>query len=147
MRKDIESTTQSIIAPGTIIDGNIYSKNSIKIEGEIKGKIESKETIIVFETGKVNADIKGKQVIISGEVNGNILATERLEITARGRVKGDITAPRISISEGVFFEGKCSMQMPSAQPTSATPATSTTPTGQTTQASQIGQASQAPPKK
>ncbi|MCX8065596.1 MAG: polymer-forming cytoskeletal protein [Candidatus Hydrogenedentes bacterium] len=132
VRKDSGSSVQSIIGAGTVIKGEIVSKNSIKIEGEVGGKIESKETVIVFETGKVDAEIIAKQVVVSGEVNGNIFATERLEITAKGRVKGNITAPRVSIAEGVYFEGQCTMQLPSTQ---------TNPPGQVKQATQQTSAS------
>ncbi len=111
-KRDVDFSAQSIIASGTVIKGEVFSKNSIKIEGEVEGKIESKETVIVFETGKVKAEIRAKQAIISGEVVGDIIATERLEITANGKVRGNITSPRISIAEGVFFEGVCSMQLP-----------------------------------
>ncbi len=115
-KRETELSSQSIIAQGTKITGNVFCKNSsIKVEGEIEGKIEADGTVIVFDTGVVRGDIKAKQIVISGEVTGNtIVATERLEITAKGRVKGNITAPRISIAEGVFFEGTCSMQLPGA---------------------------------
>ena len=119
-----EMNVSSIIGPGTVVNGDINSQSSIRVEGEVIGKINSKETVIIQENGKVKAEIRATQVIVSGEVQGNIFATERLEITASGKVIGDITAPRVSIAEGVVFDGKCTMKPPSA-PESPTPGSPT----------------------
>ncbi|HOQ31024.1 MAG TPA: polymer-forming cytoskeletal protein [Candidatus Hydrogenedens sp.] len=108
-----EMDVKSIIGSGTVVNGDITSESSLRIEGEVIGKITSKDTVVIHDNGKVKAEIRAQQVIVSGEVQGNIFATERLEITASGRVIGDITAPRVSIAEGVVFEGKCTMKPPS----------------------------------
>jgi len=109
-----EMDIKSVVGPGTVVNGDITSEGSLRIEGEVIGKINSKDTVVIHDNGKVKAEIRAQQVIVSGEVQGNIFATERLEITASGKVVGDITAPRVSIAEGVVFEGKCTMKPPSA---------------------------------
>ncbi|HOK08464.1 MAG TPA: polymer-forming cytoskeletal protein [Candidatus Hydrogenedens sp.] len=116
-----EMNISSVIGPGTVVNGDINSSSSIRIEGEVIGKINSKETVVINDNGKVKAEIRASQVIVSGEVQGNIFATERLEITASGKVMGDITAPRVSIAEGVVFEGKCTMKPPTTTPNSSQP--------------------------
>ena len=113
-----ETKVVSIIGQGTTIKGDISSKGTIRIEGTVSGQVQSGDTIVVQEGGKLKADLVAGQIIISGEVHGNVLAHERLEICAGGKVIGDITAPRVSIAEGVLFEGKCTMKAPGA-PTAA----------------------------
>ena len=107
-----ENKVVSIIGPGTLVSGEINSKGTIRIEGNVTGRVNSEDSIVVHESGRVKADLTGGQVIISGEVLGNVFAHDRLEITTSGKVVGDITAPRISIAEGVLFEGKCTMKPP-----------------------------------
>ena len=107
-----ENKVVSIIGPGTTVGGEITSKGTIRIEGAVSGRVESSDTIVVQDSGRVKADLIATQVIISGEVRGNVFAHERLEITATGKVLGNITAPRISIAEGVLFEGNCTMKAP-----------------------------------
>ena len=116
-----ENKVVSIIGPGTVVGGEVTSKGTIRIEGSVSGRVQSEDSIVVQETGQVQADLVAGQVIISGEVHGNVFAHDRLEITASGRVIGDITAPRISIAEGVLFEGKCTMKPP-GQASGARPA-------------------------
>ncbi|MEM8963079.1 MAG: polymer-forming cytoskeletal protein, partial [Acidobacteriota bacterium] len=38
-----------------------------------------------------------------------VTATERIEITNTGRVLADIHTPTLTVEEGAFLEGRCSM--------------------------------------
>lgn len=118
-----EAKIVSIIGPGTMVQGEINSKGTIRIEGTVAGRVQCEDSIVVQETGKVKGDLMAAQVIVSGEVNGNIFAQERLEITSTGKVIGDICAPRVSFT-GELFEGKCTMKAPgqAGAPSTASPA-------------------------
>jgi len=111
-----ETNVVTIIGPGTAVNGDIACKGTVRIEGQVSGRISSDDTIVVLEMGKVKADLSAGQVIISGQVEGNINARERLEISPKGKLIGDITAPRVSIAEGVLFEGLCTMDPPAPKP-------------------------------
>jgi cytoskeletal protein CcmA (bactofilin family) len=107
-----ENKVVTIIGPGTKVKGELSSQGTIRVEGVVEGQVQSTDTIVIQENGKVKADLIAGQVVISGEVHGNVYAQERLEITEHAKVFGDITSPRISIAEGVVFEGKCTMKSP-----------------------------------
>ncbi len=105
-----ENAVSTIVGPGTVITGEIVSKGTVHVEGTVQGRIECEDTIVIQQSGQVQADLVAGQIIISGSVEGNIFAHERLEITNQGKVVGNITAPRISIADGVIFEGQCTMK-------------------------------------
>ena len=107
-----ETKVVSIIGQGTTVVGEVKSKGTIRIEGAVSGRIQSDDTVVIQETGRVKADLVAGQIVISGEVEGNVFAHERIEITANGKLVGDLTAPRVSIADGVLFEGKCTMKPP-----------------------------------
>jgi len=48
-------------------------------------------------------------VIIQGRVEGNVTATEKIELMAPARLYGNMNTPRLIITEGVVFDGDCSM--------------------------------------
>ncbi len=102
----------TIIGGGTTVTGEIKSKGTVRIEGNVSGSVQSEDSVVVQESGRVKADLVAGQIVISGEVEGNVFANDRLEINATGKLMGDITAPRVSIAEGVIFEGKCTMKPP-----------------------------------
>lgn len=99
----------TLIGNGTVFDGTLTSKESICVEGVVKGKIVCEGSVIVGEKGRVDADIFADTILLGGEVNGNIVAKTRLEITTSGKLRGDIKTGSLIIAEGVIFEGKCQM--------------------------------------
>lgn len=132
-----ENKVVSILGPGTRVNGEVLSRGTIRIEGEVMGQIRCEDSVVVQQTGRVQADVYAGQVIISGEVQGNVFAEDRLEITATGKVIGDVTAPRVSFAEGMLLDGKCTTRKPEMPPFPANaggpaqgelPAASTTPT-------------------
>jgi cytoskeletal protein CcmA (bactofilin family) len=101
---------ETLIGKDCEIKGNLYSKNTIRIDGRIEGNIESAEWVIVGEHAAVKGDVLGKQVVIGGSVTGDVTARAKLEILHTGRVYGDLNTPRLAMAEGVIFEGSCEME-------------------------------------
>ena len=106
----------TLVGNDTVFEGTLTSKESICIEGSVKGRIISEGNIVVGENGRVEADVFADTVLIGGEVNGNIVAKTKLEITTHGKLRGDIKTGSLIIAEGVLFEGKCQMITEADQP-------------------------------
>jgi cytoskeletal protein CcmA (bactofilin family) len=93
------------------VEGTIDFKGTIRLDGRVKGKIQSNDgTVIIGEKAVVEADINVNNAIIMGRVNGVINAGNRIEVYPPGSVVGDIQAPVISIDAGVKFNGNCAMK-------------------------------------
>ncbi len=108
---DIQSGMNlNLIGRGTMIVGTITASSSIRIEGEIKGKVVCHDLVTVGSTGSVEGDIDAKNLVIGGRVNGNLSAQDKLVMEAKSGVTGDIRARRLVVDEGATFEGKCSMK-------------------------------------
>lgn len=107
-----EVTVTSVLASDCTIHGDIRCREGIRIDGTVEGEVEAENAIIIGPSGKVNASLHAKQIIIGGEVHGDVTAEERLEIQSTGSLIGDVCAPKLSISEGVIFQGRCLMNVP-----------------------------------
>ena len=102
----------SFLGSGVHIEGTIEFQNTIRLDGNVKGKICSNNgTLIIGEKAVVNAEIIVGVAIITGEVNGTIDARKRIEVYPPARVVGDIQAPAVLIEAGVMFNGNCSMKV------------------------------------
>ena len=100
----------TLLGAGTSIEGTIEFNHTVRLDGNVKGKISSKQgTLIIGEKAVVNAEIIVDTAIIMGEVNGTIHAKEKIEVYPPGRITGDIQAPVVLIESGVIFNGNCSM--------------------------------------
>lgn len=106
----VESITTFLGADANI-EGTLEFKGTIRLDGTVKGKINSKGgTLIVGEKARIDGDIFVDVAIIMGQVNGIVNADNRIEVYPPGSVEGDIQAPVISIDSGVKFNGNCVMK-------------------------------------
>jgi len=103
------SKTESLIGQGTVFQGTISSKGTIRVDGKVEGGISESLSIVVGEEGEVHGDITGNVVVIAGKVVGNIIANTSLEILANSQIHGDVKTAALTISEGAIFEGNCQM--------------------------------------
>jgi cytoskeletal protein CcmA (bactofilin family) len=108
-KEDDLSRLDTLIGNGTILEGTLTSRESICVEGTVRGKILCEGSVIVGPKGRVDADIYAETVLVGGEVNGNIVSKSKLEITTNGKLRGDIKTGSLIVAEGVLFEGKCQM--------------------------------------
>jgi cytoskeletal protein CcmA (bactofilin family) len=95
---------------GTKISGKISFEGPARIDGEVDGEVNGKDSITIGESAVVTAHIRAASVSVAGKVSGDISATQRIEIRPSAKVNGNITAPVLSVQEGAQFEGHCSMQ-------------------------------------
>lgn len=98
------------IGPSLVIKGEVSGSEDLTIEGQVEGKIHMRDhNINIAQSGRVNAEIHAKGVVIYGEVNGNVFADDKIEIAETGRLVGDLSSPRIAISDGAQFRGSVDM--------------------------------------
>ena len=118
MKKDKNTDRIStFIGADASIDGTIEFKGTIRVDGQVKGKIVSSGgTVVVGEKAVVDAELHVNVAVVMGEVKGKIEAKERIEVYPPGRVGGDIQAPVISIEPGGIFNGSCVMKAPAESP-------------------------------
>ena len=97
---------QASIGKAVKIDGQIYSKEDLYIDGDVEGTIELQEhRLTIGPNGKVHANIKAREVVILGNVQGNVEASDKLEVRKDARVVGDIKTARIVVEDGAYFKG------------------------------------------
>ena len=94
---------------GTEFHGELRFRNTFRIDGKLKGRIVSENTLIVGEAGEVDAEIECGVVSIRGTVSGRIQGRERIELLAGSKVQATLVSPRLVIEEGAFFQGDCEM--------------------------------------
>jgi cytoskeletal protein CcmA (bactofilin family) len=104
------STISTLLGRDTSFEGTLSFKETIRVDGRIKGKLMSSDgTVIVGENAVIEADIEVAVAIIRGKINGRIEAGQRIEVYPPAHIDGDISAPAVAIDSGVVFNGTCRM--------------------------------------
>lgn len=104
--EEAKGKVETILGNGTVVEGDIYTKGSMRIEGRVKGVIKAEGDLFIGESGVLHTQIEARNVIVAGTVTGNIVATEKIEILPSGRLNGDIQTKTIRIEEGASFTGE-----------------------------------------
>jgi cytoskeletal protein CcmA (bactofilin family) len=95
---------------GSRVTGQLTFHGSGNIDGSVEGEVLCHGTLTVGEDAEVKAKISADVVVIRGRVEGDVKAKERVELATPARLFGNIEAPRLIVTEGVVFEGNCSMR-------------------------------------
>ena len=115
-QKDLmDSHIATIISEGCIIDGNITSNHSLKIDGIINGNVDAKQGVILGDTGRILGHVKSAEAVVFGQIQGDILVN-KLEIRSTGKIYGDIKTDSIEMEFGAIYNGKVTMDNAGQKP-------------------------------
>jgi cytoskeletal protein CcmA (bactofilin family) len=106
----MSNSTSAYLDAGSRISGKLTFETPARIDGQVDGEINAKDSLHIGESAVVAAQIRADAVIVAGKVSGDIVAIRRIEIRPSAKVLGNITAPTLVINEGALFEGHCAMQ-------------------------------------
>ena len=104
------STEVTVVGQGARLEGTVLSAGSLRIDGQVKGKITADGDVTLSAQSQVEADISATNVTIAG------------------KFKGNITAKTLVVSEGATFNGQSLMDQ------SATGVAATTSSSESTKA-------------
>ena len=95
------------------IRGELTGNEELLLDGEFEGTIDLGESsLTIGPQGRVQADLRAREIIIEGTVHGNLRAYDRLQIRRSGSVTGDLITARIVIEDGAYFKGSIDIQKP-----------------------------------
>ena len=119
---EAEPRNSAMIGKSVKVNGQIFTKEDLYVDGDVEGTIESAENkVTIGPNGRVQASIRAREVIILGQVQGNVETTDKVDIRKDAKLVGDIVAARISIEDGALFKGSIDIKKP--EPKSAPAAT------------------------
>ena len=102
-------TFVSRIGRGCHVKGSLELVGAAHIDGGVEGQIVCSGELVVGETGIINGRITTESIKVFGQIVGDVVCSENLEFHSGARVKGDIRSPQVVITDGVLYEGRCSM--------------------------------------
>jgi cytoskeletal protein CcmA (bactofilin family) len=106
---EAENHTINLIGTGTVIEGNVTSNGDIRLDGTLKGNMSTKGKVIIGEAGKLNGEVRCKNLEVEGSVEGKAFITELMSLRNRSKILGDISTNKLAIEPGATFTGRCDM--------------------------------------
>ena len=105
----------AFIDQGSEFEGKLSFRDTVRIDGRFRGEISSDNTLIVGESGEIEATISSKTVSISGTVVGDVVAEKKVILHKTARVNGNIETPSLVVEEGAVVNGEMRMTSPDSK--------------------------------
>jgi len=108
-RAEAPGALTAFIDQGSRFEGKLSFKDTVRIDGGFQGEITSENTLIVGESGEVEASIHSQVVVVSGTVVGDIVAKRQVVLHKTAKLEGNVSTPSLVVEEGAVLNGSLSM--------------------------------------
>ena len=109
IKKKEMTETVNTIGAGTIIAGDVKSKGDIRVDGTLKGSVNTLGKVVLGKDGVIEGDVICNSADISGTIKAKITVSQLLSLKTTAKLNGDIITNKLSIEPGASFTGSCSM--------------------------------------
>lgn len=109
MKNSEPTAAVNMIGAGTIITGDVISKGDIRVDGTLKGSVNTEGKVVLGREGVIEGDVVCKDADISGTIKARITVSQLLSLKTTAKLNGDIITNKLSIEPGAEFTGSCSM--------------------------------------
>jgi len=92
-----------------VLDGDLICSGGLRVEGEIRGNIESKDengSVVICNKAKVFGDVHAPYLVVDGNVHGNVHSNRSLLLEPNAVVAGDVRYHEINMSLGSRVNGE-----------------------------------------
>lgn len=105
-----KNTIDSLIGISTTVEGNIFYKGGLRIDGYVKGNVISEEgqasMLVISEQAKIEGEVRGAHLVVNGEIIGPVHSSELLELQPKARIIGDVFYKMLEMHGGALVAGK-----------------------------------------
>jgi cytoskeletal protein CcmA (bactofilin family) len=109
MKKTEITAAINMVGSGTVITGDIQSKGDIRVDGTLKGSVNTSGKVVLGKDGVIEGDVACTDADISGTIKAKISVAQLLSLKSTAKLNGDIITNKLSIEPGAAFTGSCSM--------------------------------------
>ncbi len=107
MAKENGGQLNTIVGKGSTLEGTFDINSSLRVDGNIKGKLTVGDSLTVGKEGVIEADIETKKASVAGKIIGTLKASERVVLESSSTLQGDLKTKFLVIEEGAVFLGNC----------------------------------------
>ena len=97
----------TVLAAGSKFKGTADVAGTVRVEGDAEGKIKAADSLVVGNTGNVQAEVEARRAVVNGRFEGKISAREGVEFQSGSHVEADVKAKNMVMEDGVRFRGNC----------------------------------------
>ena len=109
MPEKVGDKLDTILGPGSNLEGDLSAKGNLRIDGTFIGKLKVEGSLIVGKDGVLEGEFHTKNAIISGSLKGKLFVEEKAEFHSGAKFDGELSCKGLVVEDGVVFDGLCRM--------------------------------------
>lgn len=99
----------TMIAKGTVINGDVQFEGGLLVEGTIKGNVRAEDgtdsLLRLSEAGCIEGELHVPNVVINGKVVGDVHSSGHVELAAKAAVNGNVHYNLLEMAMGAQVNG------------------------------------------
>ncbi len=104
-QQNTNSGKTSVIAHGTVINGNFKANDNLRIDGTIIGDLQCDKRLVIGSTGYIKGKIIAAEISVEGKIEGEATSRGIATLGPKSNYTGILNAVRLEIAEGAIFNG------------------------------------------
>lgn len=104
------NNTRNILSASIIIEGEINAEGDFRIDGKIKGSINTSGKLVIGKNGLIEGNVTCHSAEIEGVILGKVDITDILLLKTSAKIEGELTVSRLSVEPGASYNGTCIMR-------------------------------------
>ena len=109
LQKKEELSIKAYLGSDALFKGTLSFEGTVRIDGKFEGTVQTNDTLVIGETGDMQADIDVGILVCKGKLKGTVVASKKIEMHPASKIKGDIHTPALSIGLGAMLDGQLNM--------------------------------------
>ena len=109
LQKKEELPIKAYLGSDALFKGTLSFEGTVRIDGKFEGVVRTKDTLVIGETGNMQADLEVGTLVCKGSLNGTVIASEKIEMHPASKITGNIQTPAVSIELGAVLDGHLNM--------------------------------------
>jgi len=110
MTKENNDQTNTIIGPGSVVQGNLDIKGSVLVYGTVLGDVQANGQVRTAKDSLIKGNVVAQEAVIDGELDGSLTTKGRATLGSSAKMIGELRAQLLIIEEGAQYAGKCKME-------------------------------------
>ena len=109
LQKKEELPIKAYLGSDALFKGTLSFEGTVRIDGKFEGVVSTKDTLVIGETGDMQADVEVGTLVCKGNLIGTVVASKKIEMHPASKITGNVQTPAVSIQLGAVLDGHLNM--------------------------------------
>jgi len=109
LQKNEESPIRAYLGSDALFKGTLNFEGTVRIDGKFEGTVNTKDTLVIGETGDMQAEVEVGTLVCKGKLKGDVVASKQIEMHAASKITGNVRTPALNIELGAVLDGHLNM--------------------------------------